>query len=234
MPRIIYIAGWNMPGYMPEAEPATFAELDDAREYLVRGIDQHDDDADDGQTDGPTWRDARFLAENLQPGERVTFRGLAYWIQTDHVQTAAERLAAAFFTDQRADGSSFVRLPDNAPEWMRDAVREAHDGAMPHDWIYSACCNAAGALAELDDDDDAGDAAHEWADMQADVYRGRLASWLSDVEGAWDAVDTFVSDYQRDGEMPDTLDRALMGGQYVMLRQIFMTLAEACEEEDEA
>ena len=29
-----YIAGWNMPGYLPETDPETFDTLADAAEYL--------------------------------------------------------------------------------------------------------------------------------------------------------------------------------------------------------
>ena len=29
-----YVAGWNMPGYLPETDPETFDTLEDAAEYL--------------------------------------------------------------------------------------------------------------------------------------------------------------------------------------------------------
>ena len=30
-----YVAGWNMPGYMPDSEPAEFDDADDARAYIA-------------------------------------------------------------------------------------------------------------------------------------------------------------------------------------------------------
>ena len=35
----LYVAGWNMPGYLPDTDPAVFQTEDDATSYLVREID---------------------------------------------------------------------------------------------------------------------------------------------------------------------------------------------------
>lgn len=57
-------------------------------------------------------------------------------------------LAASFVEDTRRDGSKFIRLRDGHPEWMRDAVREAHGDAAPNDRHYAACRDVALHLAE--------------------------------------------------------------------------------------
>lgn len=33
------VAGWNMPGYMPETEPAVFETFDQARNYIIEALD---------------------------------------------------------------------------------------------------------------------------------------------------------------------------------------------------
>lgn len=106
-------------------------------------------------------------------------------------------LAEAFVEDTRTDGSKFVRLRDGRPDWMRDAVREAHGGAGPNDWHYNAIRAMAEGLsertfeAETWDGFDAAvcDACHELADSQVDDYTSALLLWLAEAPGALDACD---------------------------------------------
>ena len=39
-----YAAGWNMPGYMPDSEPAKFDSADEAREYIAETLERLMDD----------------------------------------------------------------------------------------------------------------------------------------------------------------------------------------------
>jgi hypothetical protein len=41
-----FVAGWNMPGYMPDNEPAAFETFGDAQEYLADEIKRHNDESD--------------------------------------------------------------------------------------------------------------------------------------------------------------------------------------------
>ncbi|MCX4025615.1 hypothetical protein H0A36_30035 [Endozoicomonas sp. SM1973] len=38
-----YIAGWNVPGYLPEVEPATFSTHSEALDYIKDEIKKHID-----------------------------------------------------------------------------------------------------------------------------------------------------------------------------------------------
>lgn len=42
----IYSAGWNMPGYMPECDPALFTDADDALEYIKSECESANEDVD--------------------------------------------------------------------------------------------------------------------------------------------------------------------------------------------
>jgi len=142
---------------------------------------------------------------------------------------ARQKLAAAFTTGTRVyNGETYYYLREGSPEWMIDAVCEARNGAMPHDWIWRACAHAADTLADLDGDDDASDAAHEWADGYTDVAYHALARWLADVPGAWDAC----AEARAEFGPTDSLAEDLMSGQCTLLERIFLTLAEACEEQE--
>jgi hypothetical protein len=71
--------------------------------------------------------------------------------------------------------SRAVTLTENRPEWLFDAVRDAHDGTLPNDWIYEECqavCDAIddGSLATDDD-------IHEHADGRVDVYTQNRFGW---------------------------------------------------------
>lgn len=144
---------------------------------------------------------------------------------------ARQMLSDAFETRTREDGSAFYCLKNDAPEWVRDAVREAHGGAWPNDWIYQHCAYAADALAELDDSDDPEDFGGDFASQNVEPYTHCLTRWLADVPGAIEACDDAAADGLTlgDGGIVDDLQ----AGQYMMLREIYATLAHACEEAQE-
>lgn len=108
--------------------------------------------------------------------------------------TLAE-LAEAFIEDTRADGSKFVRLRDGRPDWMLDAVREAHGGSAPHDWLYAACAEMAARLVEYGcaTADDARDVCAEMASEACDTYNSDLLTWLATCPGAVDDTDEAVA-----------------------------------------
>lgn len=45
-------------------------------------------------------------------------------------------LSAWFVSAVRSNGETFVKLDDGAPEWLSDAVREAHGDEFPDDGCY--------------------------------------------------------------------------------------------------
>jgi hypothetical protein len=88
MERKPWVAGWNMPGYMPDSEPASFETCDDAREY----IGQEMLDASEALPDGEEYDERRNalhdtadamqrLAETAPDSEYgETVGGHHYWI----------------------------------------------------------------------------------------------------------------------------------------------------------
>lgn len=75
MPKIL--AGWNMPGYLPVAEPVEFDTFAEAGEYLANEImtvaDAADDDVDECDA-------AAHQALRLGEPGHVTFRDHVYWM----------------------------------------------------------------------------------------------------------------------------------------------------------
>jgi ADP-ribosylglycohydrolase len=78
----IYSAGWNMPGYMPDSDPARFTDFDTARSYIVDEIERHADEKaeEDEDADVSEFDEAKSFAEK-QTGEfTVHAGGYAYWV----------------------------------------------------------------------------------------------------------------------------------------------------------
>ena len=63
---------------------------------------------------------------------------------------AAKLLASSLITDTRSDGSSFIKTAPDSPDWIIDAIREAHDGELPNDTRYALIQDCAQAIADRD------------------------------------------------------------------------------------
>lgn len=74
-----------------------------------------------------------------------------------------------FFTRNDRD---VTRLTDDAPDWLYDAVKEAHDEELPNEWRFRHCHAIAVAIDEGDSD------AFEIAGNLVDIYTPMLIEWL--------------------------------------------------------
>jgi len=146
---------------------------------------------------------------------------------TDHRKRAAEALSRAFVTDKRADGTTFVHMADDAEEWMREAVREAHGDMPPDDFKYRMCEEVADRLADRDSDE-WDDAQGEECDGLVDVYNSGRLRWLSSSLYRAAYIDE-ARDEGLIGSNADEFERIGVG-QYVEYREIWGVLQRACEE----
>jgi hypothetical protein len=88
------------------------------------------------------------------------------------VRTLAEHLSKALTTDKRNDGSEFVHLKENSPQWMTEVIRSVHGEKLPDDVTYAFISECADAIAEADDADDA------ITEIEPDTYTHDLTEWL--------------------------------------------------------
>lgn len=105
--------------------------------------------------------------------------------QTDTLQALAQTMYDAFERKERDEKNEFgdkhfYSLVKGSPQWMVDAIREAHDHAniMPNDWVYDACHTIIGHMSDTDSDS-WDDSVSEWADGSVDVYNADRARWLA-------------------------------------------------------
>lgn len=65
-----YVAGWNMPGYMPDSEPCALDTCDEARDYIADEMEQDADEMEQNRDDegqnADQVRDLRELAQTLR------------------------------------------------------------------------------------------------------------------------------------------------------------------------
>ena len=135
--------------------------------------------------------------------------------------------ASHFITKTRENGKTFVTLADDRPDWLQEAVREAHQGTLPSDWIYAECKAAAEAFDEgvLDNCED-DDSVHEYVDGRVDVYTQALYQWAAD----FCTTETFSAAEQeaKDMGLPEETEKRIACIQYAAIRHIADTMREAC------
>jgi hypothetical protein len=144
--------------------------------------------------------------------------------------TVAAEGAAAFETATRPDGESFTRVKDGAPEWVREAVRDAHGSEfLPDDFRYSFASEAFDAIAEAGEDADLDEVADEFAD-NVEVYTSGLLDWVGSNLNRTGYVDQAAEDL---GAESVSFASRLMLGQAVERREVFDATRAAVEAEAE-
>jgi len=103
--RTAYIAGWNMPGYMPDSEPVQFDDADEAWEYIADSMEEHADSLEDSTADNADNVAAlRICAEVLRVGDGefgITIAGWHYWVTAEPVPNEeAEQQCLEWLQDQ--------------------------------------------------------------------------------------------------------------------------------------
>jgi hypothetical protein len=79
----IWVAGWNMPGYMPDNPPFLFVDWDNARDYLAEEMERALDEMGEGAEDPGYAEAAEYLVHKL-PGnaEYGQTIGAYHWFLT--------------------------------------------------------------------------------------------------------------------------------------------------------
>lgn len=125
---------------------------------------------------------------------------------------------------REGSGETFYALRDGSPDWMAEAVREAHGDMLPDDWRYEAIWAVSEALSDLGADEDHEDAIHEIADGLVDVYTANLTKWLASSLERVAYVDEAREDFGGEG---NDLETAIKRGQFLEYREIASSLVSA-------
>jgi hypothetical protein len=115
-----------------------------------------------------------------------------------------------FFSATRADGSAYWHLTSSAPEWLRDAVYEAHDGELPNDWRFETCADIWEILQEaLHYGTDLDDVCAQAADRLTPVYVWEQLAWFQDYTSRVNWIDEAFATFGRPGDSGVMLMQAI-------------------------
>ena len=130
---------------------------------------------------------------------------------------------------RESSGETFYALADDAPEWLRDAVHDAHGSLMPDDWTYAVCAHVVDAIVDGEADEwELGRAVrYELADSLSDIYTADLLAWLSNDLGNVGRVDDALENGATD------LVGAITTAQCDAIAEIVAVLVEAFENNEQ-
>ncbi len=134
-------------------------------------------------------------------------------------------IASYFERKHRDNGEAYYTLKDDRPDWLHDAVREAHDDEFPNDWRFDQCDSIARAI------DDGSDDASEIANSLVDVHTIDLLRWVSGDLNRVGIVDEAVEMFGY--EAADGLESTIRFGQFICLERMAQTLIDAVNENTE-
>jgi hypothetical protein len=138
-------------------------------------------------------------------------------------QTVAEEFRDSFTRD---NPRGVWTLKDDSPDWMRDALRDAHtDGRLPDDWIYENCRAMVDSIADCESADDCDTC--EIADGCVDICTADLTKWLAsslcNIEACEEAVSEGLASEDAD------LVKRMSVGQYILLDRACAALISAID-----
>ena len=130
-----------------------------------------------------------------------------------------------FETRTRDNGETFVTRTDDAPDWLADAVRAAHDDEFPNDWRYVTC------RAIFEAFEDGSSDPSEVADSLVDVYTADLFEWLAGDLGRSAYVDEAMTEGLTSPS--SSIEERIRLGQYLCIEAMVRVLAEAVDDNAE-
>lgn len=94
---------------------------------------------------------------------------------------ALSQLLSSFEESSRSDGSKHLILSAGSPDWMTEAVREAHDGELPNDSRYQLIRDCLQALSDdgVESQEEAWEASRELSRDLVPTFTGELLQWFS-------------------------------------------------------
>ena len=106
-----WVAGWNMAGYMPDAEPCTFDNFEDARDYVAEVLETLAYDASEPEGNPEEAKQYKLCADQVrETSEEFSFTELrrAFWVKREanilEDEDEAKELAALLSVQEQAEG----------------------------------------------------------------------------------------------------------------------------------
>lgn len=122
------------------------------------------------------------VAHNSERG-RLSSRFCPCFYPVARFSLALSQLLSSFKESTRSDGSKHLILSAGSPDWMTEAVREAHDEELPNDSRYQLIRDCLQALSDdgVESLEEALEASYELSKDLVPVFTGELLQWFSQM-----------------------------------------------------
>lgn len=118
-------------------------------------------------------------------------------------------------------------IKKDAPEWVHDIVRAAHEGSLPNDAIFDLVYHALSILEEVSNEDEL----QEYINSYVPHYNQELINWLSNDPYAISAVNEAREEF---GPTDDIMRDLQMGYAYRLNQIAYFLIGELQDLEIEA
>lgn len=122
------------------------------------------------------------------------------------IHELASEMHKAFEQVVRTDETTYYRLRDGSPGWMRDVCIEAHGDMGPDDERYEMIRDVVSAIDDQDEDADQSEARDN---IEAPIYTHELTGWLASRTDRYAYCDEAMEEFGCD--FKDTITLLRMG-----------------------
>jgi hypothetical protein len=129
----------------------------------------------------------------------------------------------ALESKNRSDnGERYICVKDDAPDWVTELCREAHDDMFPDDFVFETVAEALDAIIDQDGEADS-------VELEADCYNSDLLAWLGSHSSRVNYTDQAAEEF---GTASEGIINQIMQGQYLEKRQILGNVVSFLENLD--
>jgi len=142
---------------------------------------------------------------------------------------ALSQLLSSFKKSSRDDGSEFLKLSSDSPQWMSECVMAAHDGELPNDSRYQLIRDCLEALSDegVESQEEALDASRDISLDLLPISNGGILQWFSDMPCRLGDCDEALSQ-ERVSEL--TAYEILSEGFRLAAEEVISSLADSLED----
>lgn len=135
------------------------------------------------------------------------------------IQQLAQEYLEHFKTSEGEGGFSTYTWDDQAPEELKDLVREAHGDMLPEDYRFNYIVESLEKIAEDYDEES----------IEADIYDSDLSGWFASHSHRIGYCDQFVEDFGLPEAKNFKIINIVAGGQYMEKTEVYRSVLNSLE-----
>ena len=125
-----------------------------------------------------------------------------------------------------SNNEKIIVLPSDAPEWVQQLVRDAHDDELPNDWRFTKIYEICWWLLDCESSDSAQENAMEAADALSFVYTGQILGWYAEQPSRLNYCDQYIEEFGANAT--DSTALLLGAGQAYAIEKMIYKIIDGC------